>query len=640
MIKHTTLLLAIASFISLNAFSQISNENLPLSLVEKVSEDIPTIELIKPNLSEIKMQTDEDAKNGESYKFAILIDTDIDTENSGKWETLEDGSRLWRLSIKMEGAKALGLYYDAFRLPSDGELFVYNHDKSQIIGGFTNANNQANGLFANELINGEILTLEYHQKGEGYPIIHINEIAYCYRGVSNLFDARDFDDSDPCQVNANCSESDNWQDIKRSACRISVKTGNSLGWCSGAFINNSAQNCKPYILTADHCGYGNNAYASSADLNQWVFYFAYEASECENPASAPGSNATVVGASLVANSNNNGSISGTSDFFLVELNEEIPFDYGAYASGWDRTNTSSQSGVCFHHPAGDIKKISTYSTSLSTTGWNGGGNTHWRVRWAETLNGHGVTEGGSSGSPIYNNNGHIIGDLSGGSSYCTNTNGQDLYGKLSYSWSPNGSSNNEKLQPWLDPTNSQVTNLDGKVCGTTLFSNFYGAYTNVGIGESNQYFYTGTGNPVEYAWTFYGGNPITSTEESPVVEYANAGLYTVRLKVTDADGNENTEIKTQYILVDENGGSISIKENKNIEFEIFPNPSNGVFFLSQKANTDSQLTVFDIFGKKIINLDFKTESEKLDLSHLSNGVYFLTIENKDGFKTKKISISK
>lgn len=637
--KKFNIFLAITSFVSFSAFSQISNNNLPVSLEEKLTEKVPVIELVKPNLSEIKTQTDQDSKNGESYKFAIIIDSDIDTDNSGVWEDLDDGSRIWRLSIKIEGAKALGLYYDAFRLPSTGELFVYNQDMSQIIGGFTNANNHSSGLFANELINGDFLTLEYHQKGEGNPVIHINEIAYCYRGVSDLFQARDFDDSDPCQVNANCSESDGWQDIKRSATRITVRTGNTVGWCSGAFINNTAQDCKPYILTADHCGYGANSYASTANLNQWVFYFGYESSECENPSSSPGSNATVTGATLVANSNT-GNISGTSDFFLVELNSEIPFEYGAYASGWDRTNTGSESGVSFHHPSGDIKKISTYNTALTTSGWNGNGTTHWRVRWTETENGHGVTEGGSSGSPIYNSNGHIIGDLSGGSSFCTNTNSPDLYGKLSYSWSPNGSSNNERLKPWLDPTNSQVTALDGMVCGTTLFSNFFGVYTNVRIGGINQYFYTGTGEPVSYLWTFYGGDPITSTEASPIVTYENSGIFTARLKVTDADGNESTEIKTQYILVDENGGSVSITENKNIDFEIFPNPSNGVLFLSQNVNSKSEVTVFDIFGKKITDLEFKTETERFDLSHLSNGIYFLTIKNENGFKTEKISISK
>ena len=94
-----------------------------------------------------------DSKNGEIYSYAISVDTDIDTENSGLWETLEDGSRIWRLSIKIEGAKALGLYYDAFRLPSTGELFVYNQDKTQIIGGFTSTNNHSSGLFASTVMN-------------------------------------------------------------------------------------------------------------------------------------------------------------------------------------------------------------------------------------------------------------------------------------------------------------------------------------------------------------------------------------------------------------------------------------------------------------------------------------------------------
>jgi hypothetical protein len=413
MIKNTILILSL--LITSSVIAQISNNNTPLSFKLNLNEKVPVLDLAPPSSNEIEKLSKSNGRNGESYKYGISVFTDIDTENNGKWEVLDDGTSIWRLSIRIKGAKALGLYYDAFHLPSTGELFVYNFDKSQIIGGFTNSNNHSSGLFANELIEGEFLTLEYHQKGEGFPILHINEIAYCFRSVSQMFEARDFGDSDGCQVNANCSESDNWQDIKRSACRISVKTGNSYGWCSGAFINNTAQDCKPYILTADHCGHSNNSYASTADLNQWTFYFNYESSECENPSSSPGSQATMVGASLVANSNQNGSINQTSDFFLVELNSEIPFEYGAFAAGWDRTNTASQSGVSFHHPSGDIKKISTYSSTLSTSAWTGAGTTHWRVRWAETENGHGVTEGGSSGSPIFNSNGHIIGDLSGGS---------------------------------------------------------------------------------------------------------------------------------------------------------------------------------------------------------------------------------
>ena len=46
-------------------------------------------------------------------------------------------------------------------------------------------------------------------------------------------------------------------------------------------------------------------------------------------------------------------------------------------------------------------KISTYTTTLGTGTWSGGiSSGHWTVRWAATTNGWGVTEGGSSGSPL------------------------------------------------------------------------------------------------------------------------------------------------------------------------------------------------------------------------------------------------
>ena len=48
-----------------------------------------------------------------------------------------------------------------------------------------------------------------------------------------------------------------------------------------------------------------------------------------------------------------------------------------------------------------------------------------------TSNGHGVTEGGSSGSPIFNQSKRIVGQLSGGSSTCNSPNYSDLYGKMS-----------------------------------------------------------------------------------------------------------------------------------------------------------------------------------------------------------------
>jgi len=57
-----------------------------------------------------------------------------------------------------------------------------------------------------------------------------------------------------------------------------------------------------------------------------------------------------------------------------------------------------------------------------------------------------------------------------------------------------------------------------------------------------------TNAPTEWAWTFDGGSPASSTEENPVVVYKTAGKYNVTLVASNPTG-KNTKIKTGYITV-------------------------------------------------------------------------------------------
>jgi hypothetical protein len=132
---------------------------------------------------------------------------------------------------------------------------------------------------------------------------------------------------------------------------------------------------------------------------------------------------------------------------LVELNGTLPTTVNARMNGWSIETTPAVPGVGIHHPAGDIKKISTYNT-VSTTTWPGGASgAHWQVVWVANANGHGVTEGGSSGSPLFDANGRIIGTLTGGGSYCTATSSPDQYGKMTYHWESNGTTADAQLKP-------------------------------------------------------------------------------------------------------------------------------------------------------------------------------------------------
>ncbi len=523
--------------------AQISQGGIPVSFKYNLKNDVDRIELQPQSIQNVLAEEAKYPKDGHIPHIGYSILTDISPENSGTWTQLPEGGRIWQLQIKSPSALALGIYYDHFHLPVGGKLFLYNEDKTQLIGAYTWTNNDESGFFANEMIYGDIVNIEYYEPGKvtSKLMLHINEVAYFYRGVENHKNTNWTEPSDVCEININCTPvGTNWQDEKKGVSRILVKEGTSYGYCTGSLINNTNQNCTPYYLTAYHCK-GN---ATTADLNQWIFYFNYEAAGCTTPTTEPTSN-TMTGATLKASAN----ISGGSDFVLLQLNQTVPTSYNPYMNGWSRLNSVTGPGACIHHPAGSIKKISTFN-SASTTTWSGGASqAHWSVTWVSNANGWGVTEGGSSGSPLFDANGRIVGTLTGGGSYCTAQSSPDAYGKLYYHWDLNAGGTTTQLKTWLDPTSSGVTTLDGKYCNgsSTPVAAFTGTPTTVAVGGAVTYTSQSTGTITSYSWSFPGGTPSTSTSAGPVtVTYNTAGVYNATLTVGTPT---NTLTKTNYITV-------------------------------------------------------------------------------------------
>ncbi len=319
-------------------------------------------------------------------------------------------------------------------------------------------------LWQQELITAlaqEELSLHLVWRSMEKPVFSVRELLLV--PLPALSKTTDFGDAGDCQVNVACPEGDERRDQIRSVVRILVRIGNIAGWCTGTVLNNVAYNYEPLILSAEHCGLFNNAFASPQDLNRWVFFFNYQSPDCSDPPVEGNlDDFFLAGAQLLARSDDEGGETG-SDMLLLRLNTSIPEAFNVYYAGWNRSGgISPEQGYCIHHPEGDIKKISSMSGSARSGAFGSNAdNTHWLVQWRATANGFGTTEGGSSGSPLFDDNGLVTGQLTGGLSGCSTPNGEDFYGKFSYNWTSNGQSPDRQLLPWLDPLNTGLLALGG-----------------------------------------------------------------------------------------------------------------------------------------------------------------------------------
>lgn len=421
-------------------YAQLSQGGTPMSFTKKgITNDVPVYTLPTVDVESLLAEDEvNQATKVGPYRFGAELPVDITLANSGNWEALRDG-KLWRQSIKSTGAYSINLIFEDFYLPEGSRLFIYNKDKSTVMGAFTEKNNKPHGYFATNLIEGDQITLEYYEPTsvEGMGHFKLVTVVHAYKNViQDLTKAGSAGGSGACNINVNCPLGTGWENERNSVTRI-VLGG---GLCSGALVNNTANDGTPYYLTANHCYQGTNPAT-------WVFNFNLQSATCNGNS---GSGQSLTGA--IFRANNSG-----SDFALVEIDDPIPSNYNPYLAGWRNNNTASASSICIHHPSGDIKKISRDQNAPTSSSFSGAST--WRIgAWEE-----GTTEGGSSGSPLFDEATHqIIGQLYGGSAACSgsNPNNQpDFYGKFSTSW--DGSSSSNRLRDWLDPGNTGATSVTG-----------------------------------------------------------------------------------------------------------------------------------------------------------------------------------
>ena len=543
--KAATLLLGLT--MGFATIAQTFNVGGPVSFNSKLlSDDSKMNKHVMPFFN-LEKQLEEDLINRTNkvgpFRFGYEHITNYSLQNAGIWQTTDEGDRVWKIKFSSPGALSMNVIFNDFFIPEGGSVHLYNKETDMVVGAYTEKNNNVNSMLGTDLIKGETVVIEYFEPSEvtGQGRLLIGMVVHGYVDINNWYPVK-IGESGTCNKDVVCWDACGWLDEIRSVARIAV----GGGLCTGTLINNTSEDGTPYFLTANHCG--------PSSMGSAVFKFNYNSTNCSS------SNANASGAT------NGNSVNGStfkasnsaSDFGLIELNTVPPASYEVFYAGWEAGGASPQTAVGIHHPAGDVKKLAFDDDPLTSAAGLSIANSSWRIEaWERNT----TTEGGSSGSGLWDENHHLVGQLHGGQANCSNSI-NDYYGKFSMSWTGNGSSSSSsRLSDWLDPSGSGVTSLDGY-------------------------------------------DP-------------NGGVETPAFCLT------------------------SVKEiDNNVFFEMYPNPASSSVIVNLVNGLDNvSIELVDIQGRLISSYNNPTGvSMKIDLSLVSNGVYFIKVSSDGAIQMEKLIV--
>ena len=172
--------------------------------------------------------------------------------DSGTWEVLEDGSRLWRIRISSPGALSLSLTMEEFDLPDEAKFWVHASEGSGVQGPYTRNNRNAVGGLHTAVVLGDELVAELHLPERSEAKVAIQSVNHSYRGFG-----------------------DPWRDQIRSVARIRTQDSQYIYGSTAQLLNNTAEDLTPYLLTAGHAFDPEIAHTL-------VAYWNYESAECDD----------------------------------------------------------------------------------------------------------------------------------------------------------------------------------------------------------------------------------------------------------------------------------------------------------------------------------------------------------------------
>jgi len=329
----------------------------------------------------------------------------------GVTEETEDGGFVWAANVRSPEAQAIRVHFRNFSLPDNAELYFFNLE-GQVDGPYTGKGRNGDGDFWTRSVNSDSAVIMIRFIGEATPTDR-RQISFVVSDVGHIngrppsrqersHDSWPCYDNAPCLIDANCGNAGPAEAAKDAVAKMEWVAGCCINTCTGGLLaDTDAGSQVPLFLTANHC-----LKSSSSNMEFW---FNYTTDSCNGTCpdsliqggTPPPSD--VVGFTVLA--------SGRSgDYTLGQLNQSPPA--GAVFLGWTNTPIANTNGAGLYRISNANWGPQVYSehevdTGTATCrGWPRGE----RIYSADI---QGSTMGGSSGSPVVNSAGEVVGQLSG-----------------------------------------------------------------------------------------------------------------------------------------------------------------------------------------------------------------------------------
>ena len=386
-------------------------------------------------------------------RSVIALENAEDFASRQVWHPTPKGGQAFGFLVTSPEAQALRLGLRVGAIPDEAVVRFYAPDKQQVFavsGADIKATLQRNlnagetgedaATYWSPVVDGEHLLLEVELPAGTDP----SAVDMAAPRVSHLFQSPLSDNffqskaAGACNLDITCYPGLNA--LSNATARMVYTKSGSSYLCTGTLMNDKdATSWVPYFLSANHC------FSTHSEASTLQTYWFYRSASCGG---AAGPYQTLAGGATLLYATE------STDTLFVRLLENPPA--GAYFAGWTAGLPTMDMGITgVHHPAGDLQKVSYGNlkgycldrdgTSCSTTDATNA--LFYKLLWT-----NGVTEGGSSGSGIFNSDARLIGTLFGGKSSCDNPASPDFYGRFDTAYYAG-------LQKWLSPGSNDFADV-------------------------------------------------------------------------------------------------------------------------------------------------------------------------------------